>query len=187
MFRQAFLLLSLPLLAACVKDRTFPAKTTGNNVTIAPGLLRVNEFVATNSVNMNEYGTTEDWFEIYNTASSDVQLAAGEWSVTDGGDGQAGKYVLPELTIPGHGFLVIWCDGLNTVDTQIHTNFSLSSGGEEIAIHHLDGSDYTRIDGYAYGDQNGGEHSNGESNGLQPDGGSTWVVYSTPTPGASNH
>ena len=90
------------------------------------------------------------------------------------------------MTIPAHGYIVVWCDGLNTVDNDIHSNFSLSSLGEELVIHHYDGTDYLRIDGYVYADQTTGEHANGESNGRTPDGSDTWGLITVPTPGESN-
>lgn len=172
---------------ACVKDRDLPAPPVAEAPpAITPGILKVNEFVAASSTNVNEFGTASDWLELYNTSDRPLALGGGQWAVTDGGDMDAGKYVLPAMTIPARGYLVVWCDGLNTVSEQVHANFSLSSVGEEIAVHVLDGDGWLRIDGYAYADQNDGLHDNGQSNARMPDGGPDWTILQTPTPGTTN-
>ncbi len=167
----------------CVKDRTFPAgPVVPGDLTIAPGVLMVNEFVASGSQNVNEFGSAEDWFEIYNPNNSDVYLAPGQWFVSDAGPSAPSKYELPELTIPAHGHLVIWCDNQNTVETQVHTNFALSAGGEHLLIYYDDGTEAFVVDDHQYGPQN----VSGASEGRSPDGSDNWVVYTSPSPGQPN-
>ncbi|MBK7945567.1 MAG: hypothetical protein IPJ85_09775 [Flavobacteriales bacterium] len=183
--KRRTLLLALPLLAACVKDRTFPPRTGGGSngsIVITQGLLKVNELVAAGSTNVNEFGTAEDWFEIYNTRTEAFTLQAGEWFVSDGGPSVPMKYELPEVTIPALGHLVIWCDNLNTFETQIHTNFALSSAGEHLVIYYKSDTTEFVVDEYAFGPWS----TPGASLGRSPDGGDNWVTFTHPTPGAPN-
>ncbi|MBX2979373.1 MAG: hypothetical protein KF905_08770 [Flavobacteriales bacterium] len=183
MFAKGSLLLLVPLLAGCVKDRVFPVPVTPPGaVQIAPGVLKVNEFVCTGSQNANEFGTNEDWFEIYNTTEQDLLLEEGRWYVSDAGPSGPTKFQLPEITIPARGFLVIWCDNLNTVATQIHTNFALSASGEHLVIYYSGPAAEFVVDDYQYGPQS----SPGASLGRAPDGADNWVLFSSPTPGSSN-
>lgn len=179
-------LLAAPVLAGCVKDRDLVAGEDGGGgsppATIGQGYLYINEFVATGSVNLNEFGTAEDWMEIYNPSASAVMLAADRWYVSDAGPTQPMKYALPEVTVPAHGHLLIWCDNLNTVATQIHTNFGLSSQGEHLVLFYDDGGDGVIVDDYLFDAQTVG----GASMGRSPDGGSSWVQFLVPTPGEAN-
>ena len=59
-------------------------------------------------MNANEFGTNEDWIEIYNPQNIAVNLAADSWYISDNGQTNPYKYKLPALTIPAKGFLVIW-------------------------------------------------------------------------------
>lgn len=183
MMRNGLAFILLVALAGCVKDReltTTPSVPVGT--VIAPGVLRVNEFVATGSQNVNEFGSAEDWFEIYNPNDADLLLEAGKWFVTDGGPSNPKKYELPEVTIAARGFLVIWCDNMNTVQQQIHTNFALSASGEHILIHYDDGVQAFDVDDHAYPPQT----VPAVSTGRFPDGEDNWIVFQTPTPGAPN-
>lgn len=180
--RLSVVLLVLPLLG-CVKDRQFgPEAPLPGGIVLAPGVLRVNEFVTTGSQNVNEFGTAEDWFEIYNPNNAALLLEAGKWFVTDAGPGNPTKYELPELTIPARGFLVIWCDGLNTVETQVHTNFALSAAGEHLLIHYNSGATEFTVDDHQYGQQSVA----GASMGRYPDGEDNWILFTAPTPGGPN-
>lgn len=182
-FRKAFAIALLLPLAACVKDRAFPPRPSGpGGPVIAPGVLLLNEFVATGSQNMNEFGSAEDWIEIYNPDHAEVHFAPGRWYVSDGGPSNPAKYALPELTIPAHGHLVIWCDNRNVVETQVHANFALSSAGEHLVIYYDDGTDAFVVDDYQFGPQN----VPGASEGRSPDGSDHWVQFTTPTPGQPN-
>lgn len=183
------LITAVLLLTGCVKDRTFPSGDSGGGGTgsgITAGLLKVNEIVCTGSTNINEFGTAEDWFEIYNTRNAAVVLNAGEWFVSDAGPSQPFKYELPQLTIPANGHVVIWCDNQHNnpgaSGQQVHVNFALSSAGEHIVIYYKAGSDEFVVDDYQYAAQSVG----GASLGRSPDGSDNWILYSTPTPGAPN-
>ncbi len=156
------------------------------------GTLVINEFMASNdSWNVpGDNGDQPDWIEIYNTGETAIDM--GGWYVTDALDDPA-KYQLPagnpELTtVPGHGFLVIICDGLGE---GLHTNFRLSGGGEELGISR-DG--VTLTEGYSYCD-NGCDLPNpgtDNSTGRDGDGNAAWVVFQMgssrePSPGQPNN
>jgi hypothetical protein len=81
--------------------------------------------------------------------------------------------------IPAKGFLLVWADESRS-QGPLHTNFKLSSSGEELALILPDGK--TVVDSVIYGSQ-----SSGKSWGRQADGDSLWIVFNTPTPGSSNH
>jgi len=183
MFRRPFVPLLILLLAGCTKDREFQGPTpVPGGVVIAPGVLKINEYVSTGSQNVNEFGNTEDWFEIHNPNNVDLLLEAGRWWVTDGGPSNPTKYQLPEVTIPARGFLVIWCDNENTVQQQIHTNFALSAAGEHLLIHYDDGTQAFTVDDYNYPPQ----PIPAVSYGRFPDGEDNWIMFQTPTPGEPN-
>jgi hypothetical protein len=167
----------------CVKDREFVVDPTGPGVLeIVPGVLKVNEFVSTGSENVNEFGNTEDWFEIYNPNSVDLVMEAGRWWVSDAGPSNPTKYQMPEVTIPAFGFLVIWCDNEDTVQEQIHTNFALSAAGEHLVIYYDDGVNAFIVDDHNYPPQ----PIPAVSYGRFPDGEDNWIMFQTPTPGAPN-
>ncbi len=175
-------------LVTCTKDRlevstTDPTDTTQNQITA--GYLYINEFVAKGSANTNEFGSAEDWLEIYNPQSVAVTLTAGSWYVSDGGPSDPMKYLIPEVTIPAGGFLVIWCDGLDTMATQIHSNFGLSASGEHLVLYYQKSGSASGVvvDEHQYGIQT----VDGQSEGRYPDGSNNWVTFGTPTIGSSNN
>ena len=171
---------------SCTKDRLIKDDTDPNDtaqLVIEEGVLKVNEFVAKGSVNQNEYGTAEDWFEIYNPNNKPLTLKANEWYFSDN-LGSPKKYMLTQdFTIPAQGFLVIWCDGLNTIGNDIHTGFSLSASGEDLVIYYEKGSTQIIIDSYTFGVQT----LDGVSTGRSPNGSANWIQLPTPTPGQSNN
>lgn len=171
------------LLAACTPDRTFsgdsPPQPTPQP---GPATLLVNELVVGGSAQTNEFGTKEDWLELYNPSTLPLTLAPNEWYVTDDST-QRTQYALPGgLVVPAGGFLVIWCDSRNTVATQIHTDFNLSRGGGDAGLYRRVSGQVQKVDLYRYVNQ----PIDGASYGRTPDGGPTWRVFTTPTQGAPN-
>ncbi len=144
--------------------------------------LVINEFLASNdAVNTDENGEYDDWFEIYNYGEKDVDLA-GMYVSDDKSDLK--KYQIPSghsdvTTVPAKGFILVWCDG-QTEQGPLHTNFKLSSGGEDIALTESNGA--VVIDEITFGPQ-----ETDVSQGRDPDGSNNWHSFTTPTPGASNN
>ena len=152
------------------------------------GDIVINEFMASNDIISvpGDNGDFPDWIELYNTGDNAIDVS-GWYASDDLTDLQ--KWQLPAgTTIPGHGYLILFCDG---TDTGLHTNFKLSSGGEAVAI----SEDGTILkDGYSYcptgcdlpvppTDNSAGRDGDGA---ITP-----WLIYGSagvlvPTPGTSN-
>jgi hypothetical protein len=171
--------------SACVKDRVITKEPidTDNPGGINAKDIVINEFVAKGSKNANEFGSNEDWIEIYNTTNDTIIMEAEKWFITDASTTNQKKYKLPEIVLPPKGFLVIWCDGKNTVATQIHTNFNLSASGEDIGLYYENEGVLLEVDQKSYGELT----KDGYSLGRQPDGTENWIEFAVPTPGASNN
>jgi hypothetical protein len=135
----------------------------------------------------------EDWFELYNPATNEVDLAG--FYLTDSSTNGLGvvtnkfKYLIttngPHIIAP-QGYLLVWADnesGQNTSGgvprTDLHVNFALSLGGEAIGLFAADG---TRIDWVGFGSQ-----TNDVSQGRFPDGEANIYWFTTNrTPRAAN-
>ncbi|MDB5284672.1 MAG: hypothetical protein JWO06_3747, partial [Bacteroidota bacterium] len=142
----------------------------------------VNEFLASGSSQVSEYGIASDWVELYNTGDSAVNFTAHSYYITDDST-KPDKFVINKLSIPGKGFLVVFCDDSATILTQIHTNFSLSKSGEFIGIYKKDqAGNFIPSTVHPFGPQ-----SSNISEGRTPDGGTTWTTFSAPTPGMPNN
>ncbi len=174
-------------LLGCTKDRLTPATPLVPppplDTDIERGDLVINEFMASGSEFQNEFGVASDWVELFNPAFEPYTLEAGHWYITDDASNSPRKYLLPALTLPARGFVVIWCDNADVVATDIHTNFALSSAGEELGLYYaVDETLGLLVDDYFYG-----AHELGLSEGRSPDGGNAWTFYTMPTPGESNN
>lgn len=128
---------------------------TGNNIVI-------NEFCAKNDATQtddaNEY---DDWIELYNTGSTDIQMQ--NMYLTDDLSNLL-KWQIPDTTIAANSFLIIWADN-DILQTGLHANFKLSSGGEALA---LVNNDFTIADSVTfpvqYSDTTYGRYPNGTGN-----------------------
>jgi hypothetical protein len=143
--------------------------------------LYINEFMAGNTLTLaDENDEFDDWFEIYNPTSSEVDLAG--YYVTDD-LATLNKHQIPTTSItakiPANGWLLIWADN-QPEQGDLHAAFALSKGGESIALVAPDGT--TIIDSYTFGAQ-----TDDISEGRQTDGNVTWVLFTSPTPGESNN
>lgn len=109
------------------------------------GLL-ISEFMASNTKSKNltnqpmvdEDKSYEDWLEILNNGTADVNL--GGWSLTDNPTNLR-KWTFPPMTLAAGGRLVVWASNKNRTDPSkpLHTNFKISSGGGYLAIVQRDG------------------------------------------------
>ena len=133
------------------------------------GNLKVNEWSGNAS-----HGN--DWFELYNAASSPVALT-GLWLSNLPGIPEVTQ--IPPLSfVAGHGFTVFTADG--TTAGGNHCNFKLGAGGTSIVLTATDG--LTPIDLVTFGAQ-----QVDVTQGRLPDGGATIVSFPlTASPAASN-
>ncbi|RYZ53892.1 MAG: hypothetical protein EOP49_06325 [Sphingobacteriales bacterium] len=140
--------------------------------------LAVNEVVSTNTGFISdEDGSNEDWVEIYNYGTSPVNLAG--IGLTDLATTPF-KWIFPAKTIAAGQFLIVWASNKNRTDPNqpLHTNFAISSGGEDIVLTSPDG---VRID-----ISPAGAIPSGASRARQPDGTGVFKYIIPATPGATN-
>jgi hypothetical protein len=100
----------------------------------------ISEFLASSSGGYpDEDGDSVDWIEVYNGHDSAVNLAG--WYLTDSGD-DLQKWAFPTRTLGAGGFVIVFASGKDRDPTngELHANFSLSSGGEYLALVRPDGS-----------------------------------------------
>jgi len=141
-------------------------------------ILFINEFLASNnSTNADEYGEYDDWIEIYNGDMEAVWL--GDKYLSDNLD-NPDKWQMPDVWLEPGEFILFWADD-DTDQGPNHTNFKLDAEAEEIGIFDSEFTQYFPIDTLSYIAQ-----SADISYGRNPDGGITWIHYSSPTPGYSN-
>ena len=97
----------------------------------------ISEFMASNSSTiMDEDGDYHDWIELYNPTASAIEL--GGWYLSDNPDNLI-KWIFPQITVEAHGYLLIFASGKDRRNTELHTNFQLSSSGEQICLTKSDG------------------------------------------------
>lgn len=138
----------------------------------------LNEIQASNGTTIaDEDGDYEDWIELYNTGDSSVNLAG--YGLSDDYD-RPYRWRLPSVTIAPGEFLLVWASGKDRSNTgsPLHTNFSISSAGEEVILTDPNGM---RVD----------EHEprsipRDYSYGRVPDGSDNWFYFTDPTPDAPN-
>ncbi len=138
-------------------------------------LLFINEFMASNDNTIaDEHGNYGDWIEIYNGSDEDIWL--GDKYLTDN-LGSPSKWQMPDFTLASDGFVLFWADGKPN-NGEFHTTFKLSKDGEEIGIF---SENFAAIDEIVFGPQ-----TTDISYGREKDGNINWILFETPTPGASN-
>ena len=159
--------------------------------------IMVNEVSAANSIYCNDYFKRNDWFELYNTTDTDLDLT-GLYVSDDPSNPQ--KYQITAqggfaaltpaaLTLPAGGHRIIWADELNGM-TQLHANFKLdNSYGMTVLVSSSDEFERNNAsyfskhpimksftDGLTYC-----AHSGNQSVGRYPDGSNTVYVMNRPT------
>jgi hypothetical protein len=98
----------------------------------------ISEFMAENKgYRYDAFGNASDWMELQNTTSRAINLSG--WSLTDNA-GNPRKWVLPAVTLPPWGTLLIWASDANLTDPagELHTNFALSKSGEYLGLYDAD-------------------------------------------------
>ena len=109
---------------------------TVDGLDLAP---QISEFVASNSEFDDGDGNSSDWIEIHNRNVTSFDLSG--YYLTDD-VAQLQKWAFPAGTnLAGEEYFVVFASGNNTPDSagHLHTNFSLSSNGEYLALVAPDG------------------------------------------------
>ncbi len=140
----------------------------------------INEVNATNrNIIKDPYNENDDWIELYNPSEYPVDLEG--YYLTDDISNLT-KYMFPlgikETIIPPKGFLLIWADH-QEAQGKLHTPFKLRATGERIELTAPDG--VTIIDSMSFAN-NGADNSYGR----YPNGSKNLMVFTQPTPRASN-
>lgn len=146
---------------------------------VANSQVVVNEYCLSSTSFLDEFGDDNDWIELYNSSSSDVDLTG--WHLSDKADNLA-KWTFPTVTLKAGEFMQIFASGKNLTEVAegkfLHTNFSLTSNGEIIYLTDAKGKIIHQTDSVAV--------PNDASRGLIPDGTGNWMFFAEPTPAAAN-
>jgi hypothetical protein len=160
----------------------YPTPRGTNDPTRAPVPVFINEWMAGNSGAVRDPadGDFDDWFELYNASSNPVDLSG--YKLTDLLS-NSNKFTIPDgFVIPPRGFLLVWADeeeSQTVVGGDLHVNFRLSAGGEEIGLFEPRGA---RVDAITFSGQ-----TNNVSQGRFPDSAPAPYPFMVSfTPGAPN-
>lgn len=99
----------------------------------------ISEFLAQNDGGLaDQDGDASDWIEIFNASAADVNLQG--WHLTDESDDLT-KWEFPSVVVPAGGFVVVFASSKDraVAGSELHTNFSLSTEGEYLALVEPDG------------------------------------------------
>jgi hypothetical protein len=145
----------------------------------------INEYSAANLKTIaDDFQGYEDWIELYNTATEDMDISG--YFISDNPD-EPKKWQLPQgVIISGNGYHMIWCDGRDTVKKvgstrYLHTNFKLTQTKKKAETITLSDANGKKIDEIKV------QKTRAEqSRGRLTNGNSTWVIFIKPTPKAIN-
>ncbi len=101
--------------------------------------MTISEFLAQNTSGLkDEDGTYSDWIEIFNSGTTATNI--GGWYLTDTAANLT-KWRFPATNIGPSGFLIVFASSKNraVAGAPLHANFSLSAGGEYLALVKPDG------------------------------------------------
>jgi hypothetical protein len=154
---------------------------SGNTISGSLPVLYINELMASNTTTITDpNGEYDDWIEIFNPGNEPVDLSG--WYISDD-PANITRYQFPvggsEAIVPANGWLLVWADN-QSAQGDLHTNFGLSANGEWVILTGPDG--VSIVDQIEFGTQTADV-----SYGRQSDGGTPWVLFDMPTPGASNN
>jgi len=156
-----------------------PGEPNTSGVSSLAGVVFVNEFMASNqSVIADEAGDYDDWVELYNSQDTAVTLRG--FTLTDDLR-QPTRWAMPDVTIPAHGYLLVWADG-EEEEGPLHASFNLAAArGEQLGLFEKLGKHALIVDTLSFGPQ-----KPDTSYGRLPDGGADWQFMSRPSPAAAN-
>lgn len=137
--------------------------------------LIINEVCAKSKASLKDAdGDFPDWVEIFNPTSETVNLAGA--GLSDSAS-EPLKWVFPSVNIQPKGYLVVFCSDKDKQSPELHTNFKISSGSEQIILSKPDGS---VIDSVIVGNTD-----DDETYGRYPNGSETFRLLEA-TAGKSN-
>ncbi len=148
------------------------------NFVVTSGGVRLNELMARNeSAVVSPWGGYSDWIELYNPASTALDLGGMSLSVNQA---EPGQWSFPSGTVIGAGgYLIVWCEGSQAASTSGEANLNTGQS--------LDGNS-----GGAYLFNTAGQVVDYVEYGFQIRNqaigrtGGSWALLDSPTPGAAN-
>ena len=118
-----------------------------------------------------DFSKFSDWIELHNKSANDIDIS--NYKLSDKLD--KGKWTIPQnTTIKAGEYMLFWADDENRVAKGYHTNFTLKSKGESIAL--FDNQNKL-VDGFKFGKQQADITVSNQNNELR---------YMNPTPNAKN-
>jgi len=143
-----------------------------------PPKLRITELLAVNNtVNKDEFGEYDDWFEIHNEDTRTVNLSG---MFVSNNLNNPNAFQLPSINLAPGEYKIFWADNTPT-QGNLHVDFKLSSLGEEVGIFETVDRGNVLIHGWKFGLM-----SADVSMGFMPETGTAPEYLKFPTPGASN-
>ena len=136
----------------------------------------INEVVSSNQLIYDEVGEADDYIELYNAGSEDVDIAG--WYLTDN-LGDKTMVQIPETKyantiVPAHGWKVLWADG-QPEQGPLHLGFKISSAGEPLAMYKTSADSTLKLVDYVYTPF----MSPNTSYSRVPDGSTDWIIQGT--------
>ncbi len=134
-----------------------------NTQPFSVGDISINEILASNNIQLDEYAEDDDWVELYNNSNHIVDLN-GLYLTDD--VALLNKWALPSILIAPQDFALIWADD-DTWQLSVHANFKLSAAGGTLML--TDGANI--LDNIAYpaqqADVSYGRYPNGSNGNWQ--------------------
>ena len=138
----------------------------------------INEVMSSNDLTISdEAGDFDDWIEIYNPTDASVNLE--DYFLSDNSSSPT-KWYFPEYALQSGEFLLVWADR-DLQDGPFHTNFRLSSAGEEVLLFKEEPDGIRWVDGITFP-----VLPSDFSYGREVDAQLPWILFSTSTPGETN-
>ncbi len=138
--------------------------------------LVINEIMTSNTSTIEDVdGEYSDWIEFYNPSQNSINLFG--YSITDDPN-ITDKWIFPNVTIEPNELLLIFASGKNYKSGELHTNFKLSSGSEDLILYNAQ----NEVEDFLFGHQ----LISDQSFGRIENGSNDWVEFYSSTPDDDN-
>lgn len=129
---------------------TFPdEKLTGfsNSDKTAISSIKINRISFDTRNNKNEFGYKSGWIELVNNSDKSICLQADHWCISNDSYNPTLYVIRKDLFIYPNKSLIIWCDKLNAIQKDLHSNFALNSKSGSVGLYYIDSKESVkRID-----------------------------------------